>query len=294
MKNFENFRAEMLFKVALVAALATFSAFGLQAQTTGQKTFSSAKEAVDGFIQAVRSSDSAGLLSILGAGTESIVSSGDAVSDKNARDKFLARYDASHKLVQAGPHEVTLTVGTDGWPLPIPIVENGGKWYFDGAAGKEEVLYRRIGHNELSAIDVCKGIVSAQKDYAATSHDGKPAGTYAERTVSTAGTQNGLYWETKPGEPSSPAGDLLAEASSEGYGTPGNRVPYHGYYYRMLKNPGGFAFIAYPAQYRSSGVMTFIVTQKGVVYEKDLGEKTDDIAQHLEKYPFDNTWKRAQ
>jgi hypothetical protein len=189
---------------------------------------------------------------------------------------------------------MTLNVGTDDWPLPIPLVNNGGKWYFDGAAGQQEIVYRRIGANELSAINVCRGVVEAQHDYAATSHDGRPAGAYADRVVSQPGKQNGIYWETKPGEPTSPAGDMLAQASSEGYDTSGKQTPYHGYYYRMLNNPGGFAFVAYPAQFRTSGVMTFVVTQDGVVLEKDLGPQTGEILGHIGKYQIDNTWKPAE
>ncbi|RZU41255.1 DUF2950 family protein [Edaphobacter modestus] len=170
----------------------------------------------------------------------------DSVADEAARDRFLAKYDAKHALVESGSHQFTLNVGADDWPLPIPLVDNAGKWYFDGAAGQQEIVYRRIGSNELSAIEVCKGVVAVQRDYAASSHDGHSAGIYAERVVSDAGKQNGLYWETKSGEPTSPAGAMLAQASREGYDTSGNKTPYHGYYYRMLKNPGGFAFLAYP------------------------------------------------
>jgi hypothetical protein len=280
--------------MTLSAAIATFGALHLASQTVGQKTFSSSKEAVRMFIQAVRSSDHSALMSILGTGSEAIISSGDEVADKTARDAFLAKYDAKHTLVASGQNQFTLDVGTDSWPLPIPLMDNGGKWYFDGEAGKEEIVYRRIGHNELSAIDVCKGIVSAQKDYAASSHDDKPAGTYAERVVSDPGKQNGLYWEVKSGEPSSPAGPMLASASQQGYDTSGQRTPYHGYYYRMLTNPGGYAFLAYPAQYRTSGVMTFVVTQKGLIYQKDLGTDTAEVAGQMERFKLDSSWKPAK
>lgn len=286
-------RAEHLKNAALLVAIATLTAVGLMAQTAGQKTFASSKDAVAGFIQAVRANDTSALLSILGSGSEAILSSGDSVADNAARENFLAKYDAKHSLTSSGPHQMTLSVGNDDWPTPIPIVENGGKWYFDTAAGEQEILYRRIGNNELSAINVCRGVVSAQHDYAATSHDGRPAGTYAERIVSQPGKQNGIYWETKPGEPTSPAGGMLAQASSEGYDVSGKETPYHGYYYRMLRNPGGFAFIAYPAQYRSSGVMTFVVTQDGVILEKDLGPQTGDIVKRIGQYQIDDTWKQV-
>jgi hypothetical protein len=194
--------------------------------------------------------------------------------------------------VGAGGQNYTLLVGADNYPLPIPLVNNGGKWYFDGAAGKEEILYRRIGNNELAAIDVCRGVVDAQHDYAASAHDGKPAGAYAAHLMSTPGKQDGLYWETKAGEPDSPAGPLLAEASSEGY-TTGKGAPYHGYIYKMIENPGGYALLAYPAEYRNSGVMTFVVTQSGVVYQKDLGKDTSAIAQRINRYQMDGTWATA-
>jgi hypothetical protein len=279
---------------ALLVAIAIFVTASLSAQTAGQKTFASSKEAIGALIQALRAGNNTELQSILGVGSEAIISSGDDVADTTARGNFVAKYDAKHSLVGSGEHRFTLNVGTDDWPLPIPLVDNSGKWYFDGAAGKEEILYRRIGHNELSAISVCKGVVAAQHDYAAASHDGQPAGTYATRIVSESGKQNGIYWEAKSGEPSSPAGELLAEASREGYDTSGKQTPYHGYYYRMLKDPGGFAFIAYPAQYRSSGVMTFVVTQNGVIHEKDLGEKTGVTAGQMQQYHLDGTWKQVE
>jgi Protein of unknown function (DUF2950). len=286
-------RAKVSAKIAFFVAIASLAIAGVQAQTTGQKTFASSKDALAGLIQAVRARDSTTLQSILGAGSEAIISSGDSVADTAARDKFLARYDAKHSLVSSGPNEMTLNVGTDDWPLPIPLVNNGGKWYFDGASGRQEILYRRIGNNELSAIEVCNGVVAAQHDYAQVSHDGVPAGAYAQRVMSQQGKQDGLYWETKPGEPTSPAGDMLAQASKEGYDTSGKQTPYHGYYYRMLRNPGGFAFIAYPAEYRSSGVMTFVVTQDGVVLEKDLGPQTGEIVPRIGTYQIDDTWKKA-
>lgn len=294
MKNRAIIHAGTLTVAVAITAIMAVSTPVLRAQTAGQKTFASSKEAVAAFIQAVRDGGASELQRILGAGSEDIVSSGDATADKRARANFLAKYDAKHSLVATGPHKFTLDVGADAWPLPIPLVDNGGRWYFDGAAGREEIVYRRIGHNELSAIGVCKGVVAAQHDYAESAHDGRPAGTYAQRVMSTPGTENGIYWEAKPGEPSSPAGPLLAKASLEGYNTSGQRSPYHGYYYRMLKNPGGFAFLAYPAQYRSSGVMTFVVTQSGVIRQKDLGDNTDEIAGKIQEFHVDSTWKQVK
>jgi hypothetical protein len=264
-------------------------------QSEGQKTFSSSKEAVDAFIQVARDGNAADAQAILGPGTEQVVSSGDDVADKNARDRFVADYEAKHSLVKTGSHQFTLNVGKKDWPVPVPLIEaSNNQWYWDGAAGREEILYRRIGHNELAAINVCKGVVAAQRDYAATTHDGEPAGAYAPKIVSTAGKQDGLYWEVTEGETPSPAGPLLAQANAEGYDVSGKRTPYHGYYYRMLKNPGGFGFLAYPAEYRSSGVMTFVVDQNGVIYQKDLGDKTAEVAQQMTEYKRDKTWKSVE
>jgi hypothetical protein len=288
------FRPVTSVALAVIFGLVIVAATDGRAQAGGQKTFSTSKEALDALIQASRDDNSAELLAILGPNTKQILFSGDEVSDKKARDWFLTNYEAQHSLVESAPHQLTLNIGKQDWPLPIPLVHANGKWYWDGTAGREEILYRRIGHNELSAIDVCKGVVAAQRDYASTAHDGQPAGAYATRLASDTGKQNGLYWDVQQGESQSPAGPLLARANAEGYDTSGKRTPYHGYYYRMLKNPGGFGFLAYPAEYRSSGVMSFIVNQTGVIYQKDLGEKTGEIAQQMTDYTRDNTWTRVK
>jgi hypothetical protein len=280
--------------LAVIFGVAILAALHAHAQAGAQKTFSTSKEALDALIQASRDNNSAELQAILGPNSKQILSSGDEVADKRARDWFLTNYEAKHSLVESAPHQLTLNIGKQDWPLPIPLVHANGNWYWDGTAGREEILYRRIGHNELSAIDVCKGVVAAQRDYASSAHDGRPAGAYATRLVSDTGKENGLYWDVQEGESPSPAGPLLAQANAEGYDTSGKRTPYHGYYYRMLKNPGGFGFLAYPAEYRSSGVMSFIVNQTGVIYQKDLGEKTSKIAQQMTDYKSDNTWTRVK
>jgi hypothetical protein len=279
--------------MVLLLVTVTVGIGGLCAQTAGQRTFASSTDAVNAFVQAVNTDNTTELEALLGEGGKAIVYSGDPVADNAARDHFVADYNAKHKVMASGVHSYTLYVGASDFPMPIPLVNNGGKWYFDGAAGKEEILYRRIGNNELSAIDVCRGVVDAQRDYAVSSHDGLPAGTYAQRLMSTPGKQDGLYWETKTGEPQSPAGPLLAEASSEGYNA-GKGAPYHGYNYKLIENPGGFALLAYPAEYRNSGVMTFAVTQDGVVYQKDLGKDTEAIAQRINRYQMDGTWAVVQ
>lgn len=279
------------------------------AQSPGQKTFKAAQSAVDALIAAVRSENDSDLQAILGADSEEIISSGDAVADKAARQRFIQSYEAKHSFVESGSHQLTVNVGRNDWPLPIPLVHADGEWYFDGPAGKEEILYRRIGHNELAAIKVCKGVVAAQRDYAAFGHDGQPAGAYAEHFLSEHGKHNGLYWEVQEGEEPSPAGPLLVRASAEGYDTSGQRTPYHGYYYQLMtaqgnsalggaksyvvdgRMTGGFALVAYPAVYRASGVMTFVVNQLGQVYERDIGDKTAEIASQMTEYNPDKTWK---
>lgn len=286
-------RTEVRTMVLLLVAATSGGGAGLCAQTAGQKTFASSTEAVNAFVHAVDTDNTAELEALLGEGGSAIVYSGDPVADNAARDQFVADYKARHTMLPASGHSFKLVIGATGYPMPIPLVNNGGKWFFDGAAGKEEILYRRIGSNELGAIEVCRGVLEAQHDYAASSHDGKPAGTYARHLMSTPGKQDGLYWETKPNEAPSPAGPLLADASSQGY-TTGKGAPYHGYYYKMIENPDGFALLAFPAEYRNSGVMTFVVTQSGVVYQKDLGKDTYDIAQRINRYQMDGTWTAVQ
>lgn len=296
----------------MLLAVAVFLAQSAQAQATGQKTFSSFKEAVEAFVGAIRSGNSTELLAILGTGSEQIISSGDEVADKAERQRFIEKYDLKHSLSESGPHQLTLNIGQEEWPLPIPLVELKGKWYFDGAAGKDEILYRRIGHNEIAAIGVCRGVVAAQHDYAASAHDDVRAGNYAQRIVSEPGKQNGLYWEVKQGEPLSAAGPLLARAAEEGYDASKGRTPYHGYLYHLLngqgphakggakpyvidgKMSGGFGLVAYPSDYRVSGVMTFIVNEDGVIYQKDLGEKTSEVAGKMSEYDPDSSWAIAR
>ena len=289
--------------------LAIALAVPASAQTAGQLTFASADEAVKALVAALQSSDGAKLLAVLGAGAEPIVSSGDPVADKAEKEGFLASYAAKNALVPGDADTMVLEVGQDQWPLPIPVVRRNGRWFFDGAAGAEEIVYRRIGRNELGAIDVCLGIVAAQEEYASEGRDGQPAGLYAQKVLSDPGRHNGLYWSVAPGESPSPAGPLLAKASAESYTfAAGSATPYHGYVYRMLtaQGPaapggaksylvdggmiGGFAFVAYPAEYRQSGVMTFMVGRDGVIYQKDLGPKTAELAREIKDYNPDPSW----
>lgn len=280
-----------------------------RAQTTGQQTFESAQQAVEALITANRNNDIAALNQVLGSDAASLISSGDETQDKNDRAHFVELYDARHRLVSAGPGKMTLVVGKNEWPLPIPLVKSNGRWSFDSTEGAKQLLYRRIGTNELAAIKVSLALRQAQLDYAATGHDGNKSGIYAQRFRSQPGTQNGLYWEVAEGEPPSPAGPLVADADAEGY-EQGRRHPYHGYYFRILKAQGphayggakdyivdgkmtgGFAILAYPAEYGASGVMTFLVNRRGTVFQKDLGDSTAQAARAITAFDPDSTWTR--
>ena len=256
----------------------------------GQTTFSTPDEAVTAFVAAARANNTGTLDSMLGQGGAQIVTSSDTIADQVERARFVERYDEKHALVENGADTLTLNVGATDWPMPIPLVKAGNRWHWDGEAGKEEVFYRRIGHNELKAIASCRAVVDAQQDYAAASHDGKPAGSFASRIISQPGRQDGLYWATQPGEPPSPLGPGIAQAGQEGYDTSGARTPYRGYYFRMLPGASGWGLVAYPADYRQSGVMTFQVSETGVVYQKDLGDGTAAAADAITKYAVDSTW----
>jgi hypothetical protein len=279
------------------------------------KTFPSYKAAISAFVEAVSANDEAAVTGLIGAKAQDLLSSGDAVQDDNARKSFLARYHEAHDFVRKNPDKVLLTVGKSAWELPFPIVRVDGAWHFDADEGAQELVYRRIGQNELDAIKVCRALYAAQKSYAAAGHDGNPPGLYAQHFRSEPGMENGLYWDAKPGEPESPAGALVAEATSEGYvaaSSTGKPTPFHGYYYRIIKSQGaharggakeyvqdgkmngGFAIVAYPAEYRGSGVMTFTVSAHGRVYEKDLGDGSEQQATSMDTFDPDSSWKLAQ
>jgi hypothetical protein len=239
------------------------------------------------------------------------MSSGDAVADQRGRNLFLAAYNERRVLMEDKGEKI-LHIGSEDWPFPIPLIRDNSGWYFDTGAGIEELRYRRIGQNELATIRTCEIYVAAQFEYAQKGHDGKPAGIYAQKFASDPGTQNGLYWRTEPGEEESPLGELAAEAAAEGYSrSSGKPIPFRGYYFRILSSYGfstnedtrsylvngemrdGFALLAFPAEYGKSGVMTFMVNQNGVVYERDLGEETAKLAEAMESYILDDTWKPA-
>ncbi len=274
-------------------------------------SFDSAQSAVDAFVVAMRANDEEKLASLLGPGSDEFLDTGDSVADEVDRTRFLELYDLRHELVEEDGHQI-LQIGDKYWPLPIPIVERDGRWYLDGAAGTEELIYRNVGRNELGAIAVCRGFVDSQYEYAATGHDGRRRGIYAAFLISDPGTENGLYWPAEEGKPRSPAGPMVAAAAAEGYrrAAAGEPTPYHGYFYRMLYAQGadapagakdyfvdgqlvnGFGLVAWPASYGTSGVMSFLVNQEGDVYQKDLGADTATEANQIRLFNPDATWSK--
>lgn len=275
-----------------------------------QQVFPTPEAAVIALIAADKADDMKALSSILGPDSDQILSSGDPVADKNARDDFARRYQEMHRLAYDEQGRVILYIGAGNWPVPIPLLKKGNGWVFDTAAGKEELLLRRIGRNELFTIKVLEGLAKAQTEYASDAHDGEIDGQFAQKILSDPGKQNGLYWETNEGQPESPIGPLVASTTAEGYkrDNGGNPVPFHGYYYKVLTGQGrnapggakkyvvdgkmtnGFAFLAYPAEYRASGVMTFMINQDGVIVQKDLGADTAKLASAIIEYNPDKTW----
>jgi hypothetical protein len=291
--------------LALLASLLIGS--GAFAANT-QRNFASPEEATQALVQAVKAHDRAATLAVLGQDAATWISSGDTAADQAAVAHFVDAYDASHHLVQKDG-KATLTLGADDFPFAFPIVRKGERWHFDTAAGKLEMLARRIGENELSAIQVLQAIVDAQMDYASADRNGDGVLAYAQKFLSSPGKHDGLYWPVDPGQPPSPAGELLAKASSEGYKA-GKQppAPYHGYYYRPLTRQGkhaasgaldyvaggraigGFAVVAYPARYGNSGIMTFIVNQDGKIYQADLGPTTQAKALKMKEYDPGPGW----
>ena len=308
--NFDKVYCANLPKLAAVVILlaACFPARSM-AQQPGQKTFSSPEDASNALVTAAQSNDEKMMLDILGADGKQIVSSGDDVEDAQSRANFVQRYQEMHRLVKEPDRTTVLYIGAENWPTPIPLLNRGNAWYFDTEAGKKEILFRRIGRNEISTISVCQELVAAQKEYYSTQHN-----EYAQEIFSDEGQHNGLYWKAADGEPQSPIGPLVASAVAKGYAKSpdGAPTPYRGYYYLILKRQGkngpggaksyiangkmteGFAFVAYPAEYGSSGVMTFIVNEDGGVYQKDLGKRTDVLAKAMKEYNPNSSWQKAE
>jgi len=281
------------------------------AQKAGQQTFVTAQDAAHALFVAMQSQDEQSPLGVLGPAAKEVLTSGDPTEDADARVGFVVRYEAMHRFVTEPNGMVTLVVGAENWPFPIPLVNNHGKWYFDTNAGKDEILFRRIGRNEVAAEDACRDLVEAQKEYFARA----PAGfskQFAQKLVSEEGRHDGLYWHGAYDEFDSPINALIAYAYGTGSKNQvGDPVPFNGYFFRILTSQGphasggaksyvvdgvmtgGFAFIAYPAEYRSSGVMTFIVEESGAIYEKDLGPDTTKTAQAMTAYDPDSTWNQV-
>jgi hypothetical protein len=278
----------------------------------GQARYDSPDQAGEALVAAVRSGETADMLRVVGADAQPVVDSGDSVADASNRAEFLARYAAMHRWESEAPGTATLVVGEDDWPFPFPLVEEEGGWRFDTSNGIEEILDRRIGENELAAIQACLAYVDAQREYYWSNPDQLPLLHYARLFVSTDGRKDGLYWEAPEAEPPSPLGELFAAARAEGYLVDGalQPVPYYGYHFRMLfaqgehaaggaydylvddQLIGGFALVAYPAERGSTGVMTFIVNHDGVVFSKDLGPETSKIATEMTLFDPDASWKR--
>ena len=301
--------------LALVLALVSCSKQQKPAETqtqTAPKTFASPDDAAKALVDAAKTDNREAMLAIFGSGSKDLIYSGDASEDKAAFAGFASDYDAMHRWRKLDNGSELLITGLDNKTFPIPLTKNaGGQWSFDIAAGKEEILARRIGRNEMAAIDVCAAVADAQRQYFAQAHDG--AKQYAQKFISDEGKQNGLYWPSPEGQPRSPLGPLVAYATAEGFKVkPDSHQPFHGYFFHMLdkqgpdakggaknylvngKMTGGFAVVAYPAKYGDSGIMTFIINQTGIAYQKDLGKTTDEVASAMTDFNPDKSWKPVE
>jgi hypothetical protein len=297
--------------VALYAAPPAKQETGASTTAPKQKQFDDPKQATDSLVQAAEAFDSTALQEILGPDSEDIINSEDPVQDKQRAAAFAAKAKEKSSVVVAkkNPNLAIVTVGNDDFELPIPLVKKKGKWSFDTKVGREEILNRRIGTNELDAISICRGFVEAQHEYAGEKHDDSKVNQYAQRIISTPGKHDGLAWQNAEGKWEGPVGETVAKALEQGYSKQGQPQPFHGYYFKVLKGQGpaapmgqmdfvvegamigGFALAAAPAQYRVTGVETFIVGPDGVVYQKDLGPETLKVFESMDRYNPDKTWK---
>jgi hypothetical protein len=313
-QNYFHFESNMFARLAaaVVLALSLGCPFApLFAQQSGQRTFASPEEAGSALFAAMHAQDDQTPLSILGPAAKEVLSSGDPSEDADARESFVVKYEEMHRFVKEPDGTVTLVIGAENWPFPIPLMNNHGSWSFDTDAGKDEILFRRIGRNELAAMEACRQLVEAQREYFARPL-GKLSGQFAQKLVSDKGRHNGLYWYGAYNEFDSPIDPLIAYANQEvAKDQTGDPLPFDGYFFRILtsqgphalggaksyiidgKMTGGVAFVAYPAEYRSSGVMTFIMDESGAIYEKDLGPNTTKLAQAMTAYDPDSTWHKA-
>ena len=295
-------------RCAMLVLALTLQACG--SHDDGQKSFKTPEAAFEALVAAAKKDDVPAMHELLGPDIEGLLESGDPAADREGRASFVEAYETAHSLEEDGADRRVLAIGAEKWPVPIPAVKRGDDWYLDGAEGADEMVYRRVGRNELGAIAVMRGFVEAQREYASEGRDGDPAGIYALKLVSDTDLHNGLYWPTAEGEPPSPSGAFIANAAAENYR--GARAPYHGYLYRMLYRQGpaarggareyfadgvltqGFALIARPATYGVSGVMTFIVNQDGTVFQKDLGDDTEAAAEAISAFDPDSGWTAVE
>lgn len=295
-----------LVSIAIAALLCTTASI-----VSAQQDFKTPDEAASALASAAKAGDRKAIVTVLGPDGQDIVSSGDEVADAATRQKFVAAYDAKHQIAMEGDNKAMLVIGQEDFPLPIPLVRKDGLWRFDTAAGREEILFRRVGRDELDAIQSCLAYVDAQNEYAERDRTGAGANAYAQRIISAPGKKDGLYWPTSQGEDASPLGELIAEATAQGYRPGDGRTPFHGYYFKILtkqgpaapggeldyivrgKMIGGFALVAYPAEYRNSGVMTFIVNHTGNVFQKDLGPDTAKLAERMTSFNPDQSWTKV-
>lgn len=306
--------AAVLACVFALIGIPTFSS-DAAAQSVQQRTFPSAEDASKTLIETVKKGDVDALLGIFGPDGKDLLASSDPATARMHRQVFAVAAAEQWHLTDAGANQKTLVIGNEEWAFPVPLVKEASGWRFDTAAGKEEVIARRIGQNELAAIDTVRAYVTAQRRYAAHGHDGNQPGVYATKFQSDPGKENGLYWPTAHGQKRSPLGDLLADAADERRAVDRDREqpsPFHGYYFRILtaqgaaatggaksylvkgQMSGGFALVAWPAQYDVTGVMTFIVNQDGVVRQKDLGPGSDAAARKMSSYAPDGSWRKVQ
>ena len=306
-----HFRIHMSWIIAVVLALAASAGY---AQQDDQKRFNSPQEAFSALTAAATTNDVTAMLAILGSKNKDLITSGDAIADSNARRRFVASVKDTVTFKSLDDNTVLVGTGKDACTFPIPIIKSGGKWVFATDEGRQEILNRRTGRNELSTIETALQYVDAQREYAKKDRDGSGILQYAQHFASHEGKKDGLYWTAKPGEESSPLGPLFESASKEGYPVgkhEGEHRPYHGYYFRILKSQGshaeggqldyvvngrmtaGFALLAYPAEYGISGIMTFVVNQQGIVYERNLGTDTEKLTEDLRTYDPDDTWQKV-
>lgn len=298
----------LLLASALPSTLAAQAQATPQGATQGPKAFDTPQLATEAVIKAAADYDVPQLMAIFGPDGEDFVSGGDAVQAKNKAISFGTEAQAKNSIATdpSKPDQATIIVGEEEWPFPVPLIKKNGKWYFDAKTGRRNILYRRIGANELDAITVCRGYVEAQREYALTIHDDSGVNQYAQKIFSTPGKQDGLYWKNADGSSAGPIGDAVAKALEEGYST--GKDGFHGYYFKILKGQGpaapigkidyviegimigGFALAAVPSEYRVTGVKTFIVSNDGIVYQKDLGPKSLEIVKSMELYNPDSTW----